>query len=295
MLAEFEEKTYEQHLIFELTGERKLFFSPGQVLEGTIGFDVALHSKNRLFWKHFPNVENSKWWYKFLFLYPPGTEISRELWQELQRNIEYFPKFKFNCFIQAKRPEYMIGSRASEYSSWNKPYFRYDLNSSQQNALEFLAQKTNKKALVIYACPTFYTSSDYWKIQQQNEGLIRNSNFCEVEKLKGNPPHHRYSFTEPGNKGVAHSDPEPIESIPLDQALEELQRQEPSDSNLAFLSRTAELTHSAAEQLGNLFEAYSLVEGRSSENADGMGSLAKSLARINSFLLVCNVKLLIGY
>jgi hypothetical protein len=294
VLAEFEEKTYEQHLTFELIGGRNLFFPPGQVLEGKIGFDVALLTKNRSFWKNFPNVWGP-WWYEILFHYPPGTGIPRKLWQELQRNIEYFPKFKFNCFIQAKRPEYMIGFHASEYSSWNKPYFRYDLNSSQQNALEFLAQETNKKALVIYACPTFYTLSDYWKIQPQKEGLIRNSNFCEVEKLKGNPPHHRYSFTEPGNKGVAHSDPEPIESIPLDQALEELQRQEPSDSNLAFLSRTAELTHSASERLGNLGEAYSLIERNFSQITEGLGPLAKALGRIQAFQLVSNVNLLIGY
>lgn len=289
MRAEFEEKTYENYLTLELVGNRRLCFSPGQVLESILGFDAAFYTTNHSFWRNFPLPR--PWWYFERFNHPLGIKLSREWWQELEEEIEHFPKFKFNCFVQAKRPAYMVSPISAEYSSWKMPYFRYDTFPDQQKALESLAQKTSGKAIVVYACPAFHKSKELFEF---NAGrlLVQKSNFCEIIRLNN---HNRYSFTKPGNKGIAHSEPEPVESMPFGQSLDELGNQESTQSNVTFLTRTAELTHSAAEQLGNLFEAYSLVEGRSSQNADGMGSLAKSLARINSFLLVCNVKLLIGY
>lgn len=281
ILPEFEEKTYEHYLISELVGNRLLFFPPGQCLEGILGFDVALRTTNRSFWRNFFG----------LFNYPPGITLSREWWQELEAKIEYFPKFKFNCFIQAKRPDYMTRSTSAEYSSWNMPYFRYNTFISQQKALEFLAQKTSGKSIVTYACPAFHKYKELYGFKK-GELLVQNSNFCEVIKLNS---HNRYSFANPGNKGIAHSDPEPVESMPFEQSLNELGNQEPTRSNVTFLAGTAELTHSAAEQLGTLYEPYSFIERTLSEAVTEMGPLAKSLARISSFLLVCNVKLMIGY
>lgn len=289
MRPEFEEKTYEQYLTFELLGNRRLFFPPGQCLEGVLGFDVALHTTNRSFWRNFPL--SKPWWYFGLFNYPPGITLSRGWWQELEAEIEDFPKFKFNCFIQAKRPDYMTFSTSAEYSSWNTPYFRYDTFFSQQKALESLAQKTTGKSIVTYACPAFHKHRELYGFQKGGL-LVQKSNFCEVIKLNS---HNRYSFANPGNKGIAHSDPEPVESMPFEQSLNELGNQEPTRSNITFLAGTAELTDSAAEQLGTLYEPYSFIERTLSEAVTEMGPLAKSLARISSFLLVCNVKLMIGY
>jgi hypothetical protein len=250
MNAEFEEKTYEQHLTRELVNGRRLFFPPGQVLEGIVGFDVALRTSNRHFWKLFPHANS--WWRRMLFMPPLGIHLRHEWWQELEREIEYFPKFKFNCFIQAKRPERMVRSDAEEYASWNKPYFRYDTFSSQRQALESLAHTTSGKAIVAYACPAFHTHKELWTAIYSGQ-LVSRSNFCEVAKLNG---HGRYSFVSSGSYGTAHSDPIPIESRPFEQALDELQDQAAWESNSAFLTETAKVIVDASEQLGDLRETY---------------------------------------
>lgn len=251
MYAEFEEKTYEQHLTSELVHNRRLFFPPGQVLEDIVGFDVALRTSNRHFWKLFPHMY--PWWHRVLFMYPPGTHLKHEWWKELEHEIEHFPKFKFNCFIQAKRPNRMVRSDAAEYASWKKPYFRYDMFTSQQQALESLAQRTSGKAVVVYACPAFHTYRELWAAISSGK-LVEESNFCEIAKLNS---HRRYSFVSPGSYGVGHSEPTPIESQSFEQALENLQKQTICQSNLVFLTETAEIIVSASEQLGDLRETYS--------------------------------------
>lgn len=222
-------------------------------------------------------------------MHPPGVQLRHEWWQELEHEIEHFPKFKFNCFIQAKRPNRMVRSDAAEYASWSKPYFRYDTFPSQQQALESLAQKTSGTAIVVYACPAFHTYSELWASINSGK-LAQESNFCEIAKLNG---HGRYSFDAPGNYGIAHSEPTPIESRSFEQALEYLQNQGPRQSNSAFLAETADVIASASEQLGNLRETYSSLSETLFKQEDS--KLAKSLAKIYAFQFVCNVQLLIGY
>lgn len=287
MYAEFEEKTYEQHLTSELVHSRRLFFPPGQVLENIVGFDVALRTSNHHFWKLFPRMY--PWWRRMFFMHPQGVHLRHEWWQELEDEIEHFPKFKFNCFIQAKRPNRMVRSDAAEYASWNEPYFRYDTFLSQQQALERLAQKTSGKAVVAYACPAFHTYGELWAAINSGQ-LVKQSNFCEIAKLNG---HGRYSFVSSGNLGIAHSDPTPIESRPFEEVLESLHNQAPRQSNSAFLTETAEAIVGASEQLGSLRETYTSLATTLFQDADS--KLAKSLAKIYAFQFVCNVQLLIGY
>jgi hypothetical protein len=287
MYAQFEEKTYEQYLTSELVHNRQLFFPPGQVLENIVGFDVALRTSNHTFWKLFPHM--SRWWQRMFFIYPSGICLMHEWWQKLEHEIEYFPKFKFNCFIQAKRPNRMIGFNSQEYSLWKQPYFRYDIFSNQQKALESLAQKTSGKAIVVYACPAFHTYKELWSAINTRQ-LVKQSNFCEVAKLNG---HSRYSFASAGNIGIAHSEPTPIESKSFEKALEELHNQEPRQSNSAFLAETAEMVVIASEQLGELRETYVSLAETLFKEADS--KLARLLAKIYAFQFVCNVQFLIGY
>jgi hypothetical protein len=287
MYAEFEGKTYEQNLTNELVYNRRLIFPPGQVLENIVGFDVALRTSNHYFWKLFPRIY--PWWRRILFMNPPGTHLQHEWWRELEHEIEYFPKFKFNCFIQAKRPNRMVRSNAAEYSSWKRPYFRYDTFACQQHALESLALNTSGQAIVVYACPAFHTYNKLWAAISSGQ-LVEKSNFCEVAKLY---EHGRYSFVTPGNAGIAHSKPVPIESKPFNQALEELKNQTPRQRNVTFLAETAETIEVASEKLGELRYTFSALANSLFQEADS--KLAKSLAKIFAFQFVCNVQLLIGY
>lgn len=287
MRAEFEEKTYEQHLTFELVRNRRLFFPPGQVLEYTFGFDVALQTYNRHFWRLFFSTHPPSRQTPYGYL--PGTRLRTEWWRDLESDVALLPRFKFNCFIQAKRPDMMIRSDAAEYSSWKRPYFRYDTFRSQQKALESLSQETAGRAIVTYACPAFHTYRQLWSAVASGK-FVRRSNFCEAAKLSG---HDRYSFVSPGNRGIAHSKPKMIRSRPFERALDTLQGKAPHENNLTFLAETAEAIASASKHLGELASVYSHITRALFPRADN--KLARSLAKIYAFQFVCNVQLLIGH
>ena len=72
MYSEFEEKTYESSLINELVRTKRIF-SPGQVLENIVGFDVALRTNNNDLWRLFPHI--SPMWQRWLFMYPHGIAL----------------------------------------------------------------------------------------------------------------------------------------------------------------------------------------------------------------------------
>lgn len=107
--GEFEEKTYEQHLTSELVHGSRLFFPPGQVFQDTAGFDVALPTSNRPFWNLCPHFY--PWGRRMRLSHPPGTQLIREWWDRLEDEIEYFPKFRFNRFVQAKRANLMVDNQ----------------------------------------------------------------------------------------------------------------------------------------------------------------------------------------
>lgn len=285
MRSEFEEKTYEQYLNDELVHSKQMF-SPGQFLENLVGFDLALLTKNHDFLQLFPQM--FPFW-KGKFIYPKGIFLKTDWWKELEKKIEYFPKFKLNCFVQVKRPEKMHSKSAAEYSSWNQPYFRFDTFASQQQALTSLAQRTSGNAIVVYACPAFHAYKTLFEARHSKK-LVRESNFCEVQKLDG---HSRYSFVSPGNKGMAHSEPTPIESRSFEQMLDSFEDQIPRESNLSFLKETVENIEIASEQLGELREAYLYLTSRFTEKVDA--ELARLFAKIYAFQLVCNAQLLILY
>ena len=287
MLAQFEEKTYEQHLTAALVCSKRLFFPPRQVLENVVGFDVALRTYSRNFWDQFPHMRRG--WPRLHFLPGPGIALRNRWWRELEQDIELFPRYKFNCFIQAKRPNRMKRSDAAEYSCWNEPYYRYNLLANQQEALVRLADLTRDRAIVTYACPAFSSYKNLWQAIGAGK-IIQRSNFCEAEKLAG---HFRYSFSSAGNNGMAHSESTPIESTPFESALEQTTMQEIGDGNLSFLIRTAEDIEAAAEALGELQQVYRTIVD--SLFVGVQSKLAKVIAQLYAFQLVCNIQMLIGY
>lgn len=286
MRAEFEEKTYEQHLTAELANGRQ-FFPPGQVLENMLGFDVALRTGDRHFWRHFRHMY--PFWREMMFLAPPGVLPDTRWWRELERELDFFPKFKFNCFLQVKRADRMVRSDAAEYACWNAPYFRYEIRANQQTALEMLTHKTTGKAIVAYACPAFYELAELWAAISERQ-LVEQSNFCEASKLKG---HGRYTYIEAGNVGIGHSEPTPIESAPFEQTLERLFSQESNKNNVAFLAETGEMIHDIAEHIGPLSKTYNAIVSKLLPDVES--KLAKSLVRIYAFEFVSRSRLLVGY
>ena len=162
MRCEFEERQFEQYLNMELVGKRKILYVPGLLFEKTLGIDAAIFSKNPKFWglwsPYWKMPPFMRWW-------KPGVYLDKNLWDlgEEELTNGTFPKFKFNLFIQHKRPVYIKSPLGREYRYWNLPYFRYDLTTHQQIILGKLEQNVTSNAIVVYACPAFWKFQELWK------------------------------------------------------------------------------------------------------------------------------------
>ncbi|QDV73062.1 hypothetical protein [Botrimarina mediterranea] len=278
MDCEFEEKQYEQHLNNELLSRKHLLYVPGQVLEGKLGFDAALFCRDRRFWELF---DDFRFFGHFRFIRRlwyassrSGVQLSVDWWRELDQALPYFPRFRFNVFVQHKRPDYLVASSAGEWDQWNRPYYRYKIMSHQQKALEQLETLAGSKAIVVYASPAFAKLGELWSAVN-NRQLIEKSNFCQPRKLSG---HHAYSYVEPGRVGKAHSDAEDVESFDFYERFNVLsETAELSEDNRAFLTQLGRLVVEAIEDCGDLTDRFNAILAtfdRREEN-DIIGSMSQ--------------------
>lgn len=198
-IAEFEEKEIECSLNGQL-GNGSLLWAPGQVLEKLVGFDVAMWTVNAVFWAARG------------FVTPPqGAVIAQGWWPvpSTMFNNRSLPPFNINLFLQYKRPEFLSRSSASEWTSWNRTYFRFKLMNHQQKALDACAAALGPNGLVAYACPAFYLRADYWQ-HILNGTLLKNTHFAPAQYLSG---HGRYTYIDTTTPGIAHSEPSHVEPL----------------------------------------------------------------------------------
>ena len=289
MQAEFEEKQYEQHLNIELLQGENLILPPGQVLENTFGFDAALFSKHPDFWRHYPDMY--KWYHQILRHAPNGVELPVELWIDLEYEIDDLPPFKFNVFIQHKRPEYMTKDTSTEWSSWNSPYYRYAIMEHQQKTLIALENNVQDKAIVTYACPAFHTKKEFWDVVK-NKSFIKNSNFCQPRFLNN---HKKYTFQKGGTFGVAHSEPEKIDNIDIKIQFKKLRDKtiDTSNDNREYLLSLAETIDSTISRIDIFKEQYDIMQKEMiPENIDS--NIVKSLIKIDIFSFLTDIKVSIA-
>jgi hypothetical protein len=280
MIAEFEEKQFETHLNFELLEGINLFYAPGQYLENILGFDAALMTNHKNFWRIFPPFWHS---------HHRGLLIDRIWWDDLAEDIEHFPKIKFNAFIQHKRPEYMVRSDAKEWNHWSLPYFRFYIVNHQQEALHELEQRIGNKGIVVYASPAFYKLKDLWdRIKSKN--LVDHTNFCQANKLNN---HGCYSYIRAGNIGKAHSETDDIESFNFIEKLRALSELKPYESNKIAIVELGNILHNIMIEINffsvlyrNIIEHYEKYQ---------LGKFALSVFRINAFRFLNRTSLLFGY
>ncbi len=252
MKAHFEEKVFEQHLNNELLNGSHKFFPPGQVLENLVGYDVALHTENAVFWRTI--LRNESWFKEFSVSYQKGVFL-----EETENNLEAvfndaFPPFQFNAFIQHKRPNKMLNSRAAEWDRWKKEYFRYDIVDHQQDILEKLESKIGDDGVVVYASPAFYKMEELWDAVDSRT-VVSKTNFCQPHRLIN---HRRYTYTEAGSHGIAHSEPEEIQSKHFLEELERLYSLERTEviSNSEFLLQSCQIVESSLEKQSELKKLY---------------------------------------
>lgn len=198
-LAEFCEREYESNFNRQIRTLHKFIWTPRQAHEHFLGFDAAFLSDTLLIFDLFPELPSL----------PTGMRLSPDGWQMYFGILDQsFPSCYFNLFVQHKRPEFISSHLGKERFHWNHPYFRYDIDINQQACLEKLETVAGNDALVTYACAAFHTLQELWDHTTRTT-LIQSSNFVRPTVLAG---HDRYSFDQPGSKGLATSEPEIVES-----------------------------------------------------------------------------------
>jgi hypothetical protein len=208
-LSEFAEKEYEGFLYRQLERDNPYLWSPDQVLESYLGFDrAAFLDKRYLF--HLHRYQGPL----------PGVFPNRFKWQRFPKRLHNrLPRFRVNCFIQAKRPEF--GSRRTKKLAAlgsRTPYFKMTLVSDQQRTLEASAEKLQGRALFVYAAAAFWESQDLFRHGTQSS-LVAHSTFPEVMNLKG---HSAWYYNRPGAYGVVNRGFESRELPPLETLIERL-------------------------------------------------------------------------
>lgn len=202
-IAEFEEKEFEGPLNSQLMFGGPLW-SPGQVLEQLVGFDVAMLTAHSAFWAARGFSEP-----------PSGAVVQLEWWlRDIARlvvGVRRPPHFQMNVFLQHKRPEYLSRSSASEWATWGANYFRFWITSHQQAALDACAAALGQNGLVAYSCPAFHRRVDLWA-HTQNRTLIANTHFAPAPNLSG---HSRYTYINATSPGVAHSEPTTVAPLTI--------------------------------------------------------------------------------
>lgn len=290
MLAEFEEKQYEQHLNIELLQGSNLIFPPGQHLENVLGFDAALFTRNKAFWRHF--LAGYPWYRNYFRNYLNGLYFPRDAFELEEAFDNELPQFKFNAFIQHKRPERMVKDTASEWQCWERPYYRYKLLEHQQKTLEKLESSVGDLGVVTYASPAFHTKEEFWDAQK-NRSFIQRSNFCQPNKLRG---HNAYTYIESGTNGIAHSEPEAVESKHLLQELQRLSQAESGKeiSNSEFVAKSCDLVESSLKGQQKPMRLYSEIVRHFDENQTEAPKLLRDLYRLSAFKFVTGTSLYFG-
>lgn len=156
-----------------------------------------------------PHLRRRRW------AHLPGLAISEfdHIGDEISPRL---PPFKFNLFVQYKRPEYLSRSSAVEWPCWGNPYFRYETTPHQHALLAKIERRSHGRAATVCAAPAFWSNNDLWS-HVTSESIVAQSNIASVGRLNG---HSRFSYLAAGCVGKGHSDPVDIESPAIEQVLE---------------------------------------------------------------------------
>jgi len=208
MKCHVSEKTFEHHIIGELSQFAQNSYSPDQVAEKGLGFDASFFLPHRFLFGTYPlSGLNQK-------LNHGGVSFENMNWLGKELN-NVLPRFKLNMFFQFKRPIYLTRKSANEWGSWNQRYYSYDIEEKQQETLEKLAAFSKGFAQVLYASYACYDKDQYFHISSEKR-VLDITNIVEAEELKN---HHKYSYVKAGHEGMAHSSAEEVSGMPIEELL----------------------------------------------------------------------------
>jgi hypothetical protein len=236
--TEFKEKTYEKYFSGEIARLTNISFSPDQCDENFLGFDDAFMIPLFHPFSMLPYVRRSRRLRRNGILLSELNLLTDEI-------VRRMPPFRFNFFVQYKRPEFLRTRGAREWSHWQSAYYRFCVTPHQQSLLERIESMSNGRAATVYASPAFWSANDLWQ-NVLAEQIIDNSNIASVNRLVG---HDCYTYVESGSRGIGHSEPEDIESPRLRELFAVgIERNEPIDAKEHILKAAAIVRSAASEQ-----------------------------------------------
>jgi hypothetical protein len=246
MKAEFTEKPYEKYFSQELSGICGPTFSPDQVSENYLGFDEAFFVKHLMRFPHiipFRNTRRRRW------LVGISSEEIKHVAKELNHLL---PRFRFNLFVQYKRPDYLRARNAKYWRDWKQPYYRYDITENQQTRLQSIHEAAQRRAVVVYAAPAIWSGEEFFE-RAADRRIIENSNIAQVTRIG---EHKKYTYARPGNFGVAYSEPEEIES----ESLESLISAGSENQALSFTAHVKLLAEKIEESMSKNLRGKKVLE-----------------------------------
>lgn len=243
MFAEFEEKEYERYFNNHLVVVNNQCWSPGQVLEGRIGYDGAAMVVPDILFEtlYFRRLRRGD--------LRRGIKLDsgfvNKVFDIFDRRL---PPYRFNLFAQHKRPEYISRSDGNEWPSWHQKYYRFEINPSQNSVLCKLESVCGAASIVTYCCPAFHTLDDLWS-HNTSGTIIKNTNYAPPSRLS---QHHYYSFVEPGGKGKGHSEVSDISGKTLEEMISETSKQPEVTARSLILTAGKGIKEAVAAGSGNI-------------------------------------------
>ncbi|MDB5290097.1 MAG: hypothetical protein JWL69_1338 [Phycisphaerales bacterium] len=199
MSPEFEEKSYEVAADGELRLNSADFYSPGQVAEGILGFDIATFQPH-----------TSPVWNYIQAAAPGGMRLLPNLWPNGFRpplNVN-LPSYVVSLILQYKRAERMKRANARQHKHWGRGYYRYRIDMDQQQVLVQLEAALAGHAVVRYSAPAFHSYADLENYTRTSQ-ILAQSNYASPQALT---THSAWTYTVPGGVGFANPEPEEIKA-----------------------------------------------------------------------------------
>ena len=277
--AEFEEREFETPLYNQLQ-RTSLVWSPGQVLEGHVGFDYGALCMDSRIW----DIHDIDTPYDGVLL----NEL-RMLWHMRRvRKPRPLPNFELNLFLQAKRPEHINRVTVKLKKNGIKgQYWRISIDSNQQQLLDSLSSQIHGKGLVCYASPAFHRLSQLYS-HITSGTMVENSTFPDASILSG---HSKWNYDQPGNVGVANIELRYLEGPPLLERLSSLGSDQSRGDEGEFFSNLqnlAKVVVSCVEQFSRSQEARTALFFQRLSSIDNVLDNAeeRESSAIRSFLTV---------
>jgi hypothetical protein len=201
--VDYEEKSYENAANIELAlgGAGREVWSPGQVGEAILGYDVAANL-----------VPASTIWKLLKVMPPSGVSLNPSFWlrRPQQPPAVDLPATPVTLVLQYKRPQVLSTGNAKQWDHWGEQYFRIIVTDppGQLETLLVIEEELKTLAVVRYAGPAIESSARLQEAQRKGQ-ILDLSNFVPPSTIGAD--HEAWTYTEAGTDGHVNAEGRAIE------------------------------------------------------------------------------------